>query len=106
MKNYEKGCQVFLKWGVVKRYNFSDSFIEDKKEEFNEFVSLWDDIYENTCSTFGGSNIVQNSEDLKTRLVTILDKLFNLNVEIINDWDDTTYQNMEDIKEYILRVEE
>lgn len=45
MKKYEKGCLIALKGGLLKSYYFSDEFINDNKNLFNDFCNIWDEIY-------------------------------------------------------------
>lgn len=97
MNNY-----VILKWGSLKAYNFTDEFIEHSKDIVEEFVNIWDEIYENSISAVGGSKELQQKEDLKHRLVIVLEKLFELGVVFQNGWSDTYYNNFEEIKDYIL----
>lgn len=93
---------VLLKWGSLKGYNFEDDFIEKNKKVVEELADVWDKIYNNHCSAFGGSEEVQKSKELKLEIINVLQKLFDLGVPIQNNWDNTYYNNMEDIKNYIL----
>ena len=93
---------VILKWGRLKAYNFSDKFYNKNKEIVEEFVNVWDEIYKNHCSATGGSEEVQKNKELKNKMLNVLEKLFNLGVPIENGWDDTYYNNFNEIKDYIL----
>lgn len=56
----------------------------------------------NDCCVFGATRSNKNNDELKHRLCDILDKLYDLNIEIMNDWDNKTYKNKNDYREYIL----
>lgn len=96
---------IWLKWGSLKAYNFTDEFIEKNKEVVEEFVNVWDKIYENHCSAFGGSEEVHKNKDFKMEIISVLEKLFNLGVIFENGWDDTYYNNFNEIRKYILNFE-
>ena len=97
---------IWLKWGSLKAYNFTDEFIEKNKEIVEKFNNVWDKIYENHCSAFGGSEEVQNNNDLKIEIVNILRELYDLGVIFQNGWDDTYYNNFEEVEDYIIRYKE
>lgn len=92
MKKYEKDCLIVLKGGILKSYQFSDEFVENNKELVIEFANIWDEFYNNDCCVFGASNTHKDNYDLKIKLCNILDKMFDLNIEIMNGWDDKTYK--------------
>lgn len=96
---------VWLKWGSLKGYHFEDDFIEKNKEIVEEFVNIWDEIYENCCSATRGSEVLQSNNVLKTKLLYILERLFNLGVVFQNDWDDTYYNSFNDIRDYIMNYD-
>lgn len=96
---------VWLKWGSLKGYHFEDDFIEKNKEIVEEFVNIWDEIYENCCSATSGSEVLQSNNVLKTKLLYILERLFNLGVVFQNDWDDTYYNSFNDIRDYIMNYD-
>lgn len=102
MKKYEKDCLIVLKSGILKSYYFSDEFVENNKELVIEFANIWDEFYNNDCCVFGASNTHKNNDDLKIKLCNILDKMFDLNIKIMNGWDDKTYKNKDDYRNYIL----
>ena len=102
MKKYEKDCIIVLKGGILKSYNFSDEFIKTNNELFNEFCSIWDELYEHDCCVYGASEHNKNNNNIKNKLCNILDKMFDLNIKIMNGWDDITYKNKQDYKNYIL----
>lgn len=97
MDNY-----VILKWGSLKAYNFTDEFIKNNKEIIDEFENIWNKIYENHCTATGGSEEVQKNENLKTDMLNVLKKIYNLGVPFENGWDNTYYNSFEEIKKYIL----
>lgn len=101
MKRYEKECLIVLKGGILKSYHFSDEFISKNQTLFNELEKIWDKLYECDCCVFGAVERHKNNDDLKNKLCDILDKFFDLNVEIMNGWDDKTYKNKEDYRNYI-----
>lgn len=97
---------IYLKWGGLKGYNFDSKFMEKNKDIVEEFINIWNEIYENTCSATGGADKLQSNIDLKNRSIDILEKLYNLGVAIYNDWDDTYYNSFEDVKNYIINYGE
>ena len=97
MNNY-----VILKWGSLKAYNFTDKFVENNKEVLEDFVNVWDEIYANHCSATGGSKEVHKNNDLKNKMLNVLEKLYNLGVTFENGYTDEYYNNFNEIKEYIL----
>jgi len=97
MNNY-----VILKWGSLKAYNFTDDFFKENEEIIKEFVNVWDRIYENHCSATGGSEEVKKSEQLRTDMLIVLEKLYDLGVIFENGWSDEYYNNFDEIKDYIL----
>lgn len=101
MKKY-KDCFIVLKSGILKSYWFSDEFIKDNKALFDEFVNIFDEFYSNDCCVFGASNTHKNNDDLKIRLCDILDKMLDLNIEIMNGWDNKIYKNKKSYRDYIL----
>lgn len=96
---------VWLKWGSLKGYHFEDNFIEKNKEIVEEFVNIWDEICENCYSATRGSEVLQSNYVLKTKLLYILERLFNLGVVFQNDWDDTYYNSFNDIRDYIMNYD-
>jgi hypothetical protein len=96
------GNYVLLKWGSLKGYNFTDKFIKEHKEVVEELANVWDRIYERHCSATGGSDEVQKNNQLKLDMLNVIEKIYNLGVTIQNNWDNTIYDNFNDIKEYIL----
>lgn len=100
MNNY-----VLLKWGSLKEYNFNDDFIEINKEIVEEFENVWNKIYEKHCSATGGSKEVQKNSALKNEMLNVLEKIYNLQVPIGNDWTGEYYNNFDDIKDYILNYD-
>lgn len=102
MKKYEKDCLIILKSGILKSYNFSDAFIEKNQNLFKQFETIWDEIYQNDCCVFGASNSHKNNDKLKQNLCDILDQMFDLNVEIMNGWDNKRYKSKEEYRHYIL----
>lgn len=102
MKKYVKDCLIVLKGGILKSYYFSDEFVENNKELVIEFANIWDEFYNNDFCVFGASNTHKDNYDLKIKLCNILDKMFDLNIKIMNGWDNKNYKNKEDYKDYIL----
>lgn len=105
MKKYEKNCYIALKGGLLKSYNFSEEFINKNEQLFNELENIWDEIYSFDCCIFGAIKTNKNNDDLKMRLCNTLDKMYDLNIEIYNDWDNKTYKNKNDYRKYILEYE-
>lgn len=97
MNNY-----VSLKWGSLKAYNFTDEFIEKNKKVVEEFANVWNKIYEHHCSATGGSEEVHKNNDLKDKILNVLEKIYKLGVSIDNDWTGEYYNNFDEIKDYIL----
>ena len=97
---------IYLKWGGLKAYQFDSKFMKKNKELIEDFINLWKEIYENTCSATSGADKLQSNIDLKNRSIDILEKLYNLGVAIYNDWNDTYYNSFEDVKNYIMNYGE
>ena len=97
MNNY-----VILKWGSLKAYNFEEDFFNKNKEVVEEFNKIWEEIYGTCCSATGGSKYLQSKNNLKLKLVSILEQLFDLGVQFENGFTDEYYNNFEEIKDYIL----
>ena len=102
MKKYEKDCIIVLKGGILKSYYFSDEFIKNNNELFNKFCDVWDELYEHDCCVFGASERNKNNNNIKTKLCNILDKMFDLNIKIMDGFDNKIYKNKQDYKNYIL----
>ena len=96
IKKYEKDCIVVLKSGILKSYNFSDDFVKNNEQLFNDFCNIWDEIYSFDCCVWGATERNKNNDNLKERLCNILDNLFELNIKIYNGWDNKTYKNKKD----------
>lgn len=97
MSNY-----IILKWGSLKAYNFTDKFVKENEEIVKEFDNIWDEIYNNCCSETSGSKNLQSKEELKQRLVNVLEKYFELGVVFQNGFTDEYYNNFNEIKDYIM----
>lgn len=93
---------IILKWGSLKAYHFSDKFLEKNKTICEEFVNVWNEIYKNHCSATGGSEEVQKNKELKSKMLNVLEKLYNLGIPFENGFTDEYYNSFEDIKEYIV----
>lgn len=97
MNNY-----IILKWGSLKAYNFTEEFVKENGEIVKEFNNIWDEIYSNCCSATSGSENLQSKEELKQRLVNVLEKCFELGVVFQNGFTDEYYNNFNEIKDYIM----
>lgn len=97
MNNY-----IILKWGSLKAYNFTEEFVKENEEIVKEFNNIWDEIYSNCCSATSGSKNLQSKEELKQRLVNVLEKCFELGVVFQNGWSDEYYNNFNEIEDYIM----
>ena len=97
MSNY-----IILKWGSLKAYNFTNEFVKENVEIVKEFYNIWDEIYNNCCSATSGSKNLQSKEELKQRLVNVLEKCFELGVIFQNGFTDEYYNNFNEIKDYIM----
>lgn len=98
MDNY-----IILKWGSLKAYNFSNEFVSKNTRFVKEFENIWDEIYNTPrCSTMSGSEYLHQNKELKTKLVGILEKFYDLGVPFQNGFTDEYYNNFQDIKDYIL----
>ena len=97
---------IYLKFGTLKSYYFDESFVEKHKKEVENLDNVWNRIYENSCSTFGGSQETRKNKELKQDIVKVLKSLFDLGVVFENGFDDTYYNSFEEIKDYILNYGE
>lgn len=93
---------IILKWGSLKAYEFTDDFIKENEEIVKEFNDIWNTIYSERISAIYGSEYLQSKEDLKIRLVNVLEKLFELGVVFQNGFTDEYYNNFNEIKDYIM----
>ena len=101
MNNY-----VILKWGSLKAYNFNEDFVKEHKELVNEFEDIWNRIYENHCTAWGGSEEVQKDTTLKQDMLNVLYKVYELGVPFQNGFDDTYYNSFNEIENYIMEYGE
>ena len=97
MSNY-----IILKWGSLKAYYFTKEFVKENVEIVKEFNNIWDEVYNNCYSATSGSKNLQSKEELKQRLVNVLEKCFELGVVFQNGWSDEYYNNFNEIKDYIM----
>lgn len=97
MSNY-----IILKWGSLKAYEFSDEFYDKNKEIIEELNGIWDTIYSDKIGAMSGSEYLQSREDLKLRLIEVLEKIYNLGVPFQNGFTDEYYNNFDEIRDYIL----
>ena len=102
MENKYKNCIICLKGGLIKSYWFNDNFIEEHEEIFNELGIIFDEIYKNDCCVYGASETNKDNINLKIKLCDILDKFFDLKIEIMNGWDNKIYKSKESYRKYIL----
>lgn len=93
---------VILKWGSLKAYNFGTNFYNKHKKIVDELEKIWDEIYENNYGAIGGSDKLQNKQDLKIKLINTLEQIYNLGVPFQNGFTDEHYNNFKEIKDYIL----
>lgn len=93
---------IALKGGILKSFYLSDNFIKNHKDLFIQLEKIWDKIYQNDCCVFGATQTHKNNDNLKIELCDILDKFFDLKVEISNNFDNKIYKKKEDFRNYIL----
>lgn len=101
-KKYIKDCYIRLKFGILKSYYFTDEFIENNKELIKELDDVWEDLYKKDICVFGAVETHKENKDIKERIFNIVEKFFNLNIEISNDFTEKTYTSIEQIKEYLI----
>lgn len=97
MENY-----IIIKSGILKAYEFNENFIENNNELFNQFVNVWDELYNNNCCVWGAYETHKDNKEIKQKIVDVLEKMYNLGIQIENGFTDEVYNNFEDIKDYIL----
>lgn len=93
---------IILKWGSLKAYEFSDEFVKENEEIVKEFNNIWDEIYSNCCSATSGGKNLQSNDELKNKLVDLLEYFYNLGVPFQNGWTDEYFNNFNEIKDYIM----
>ena len=93
---------IVLKWNSLKGYNFSDEFYNKYKNECDEFIKLYNEYFENSCSCFGANEQNKNNKDLKIKICESVCKLFNLGVQVENNWDDSIFSYENDIRKYLM----
>ena len=82
----ENNDYLHLKWGTLKGWCFKNS--PEAFEAFKEYVSL------------GASySAMEDNERQKELILIMIDKV---NGPVSNDWDDITYENLQDAKDYII----
>ncbi len=96
------GNCILLKWGSLKGWWFTDTFVEENKELVEELSNIWDEIYDKSSGAIFGSEKVQKDNELKARLIDLLKKFYDLGVVFQNNFTDEHYNNFEEIKDYIL----
>ena len=97
------GNYIILKWGSLKAYNFTDEFVEKNKKAIKGLNDIWDEIYNNRCGAMSGSDYLQSRDDLKNKLVDILETLYELGVPFQNGWTDEYFDSFDEIKDYIIK---
>lgn len=97
MNNY-----IILKWGSLKAYNFTEEFVKENEEIVKELNDIWDIIYSERLGAMSGSEYLQSKEELKQRLVNVLEKFFEFGVVFQNGFTDEYYNNFNEIKDYIM----
>lgn len=102
MKKYVKDCYIILKGGILKSYYFSEDFLKNNKNLFEQLENIWDELYKNDCCVYGATESNKNNDALKIKLCDILDQFYDLNIEISNGWDNKIYKNKNDYRNYIL----
>ena len=93
---------IIIKSGILKAYDFTDDFIKNNKSVFDEFLNIWDNLYNNNCCVWGAYETHKDNKELKNKIVNTLEKMYNLGVTIENGFTDEVYNNFDDIKNYIL----
>lgn len=96
MNNY-----IGLKWNGLKSYNFNNDFMDKNKKECERFINLWDEYFECSASCWGAEKHNENKNDLKVKICDSVIELFNLGVSVQNQWDDTFFNNENDIRKYL-----
>lgn len=104
-KKYIKDCYIRLKYGILKSYYFTDEFIKENEQLIKELDEVWEDLYKQDICVFGAVETHKENKDIKERIFNIVEKFFNLNIEITNDFTEETYKTIEDIRKYLLEVE-
>lgn len=93
---------IILKWGSLKAYEFSDEFLEKHKNLVEELNNIWNSIYSNNSGAMSGSQYLQSNDELKNKLVDLLEYFYNLGVPFQNGWTDEYFNNYQEIRDYIL----
>ncbi len=93
---------IIVKSGILKAYEFSEDFINKNNDVFNQFVNIWDELYNGYLCVWGAYENYKNNHELKQKIVDILEKMYNLGIQIENGFTDEVYNNFEDVKDYIL----
>lgn len=101
MKKY-KNCYIVLKGGIIKGYWFTNKFINENNILFKKLENIYDAFYKNDCCVYGAVRSNKNNDNLKIKLCKILDKFYDLDVEITNGFDNKIYKNKNDYKNHIL----
>jgi len=93
---------IIIKSGILKAYDFSEEFINKNNDVFNQFVNIWDELYSGSCCVWGACEKNKDNNTIKQKIVDILEKMYNLGIQIENGFTDEVYNNFEDVKDYIL----
>lgn len=93
---------IYLKWGSLKGWWFTDQFVEENKKIVEELSAIWDEIYNNNNGAIVGSEKVQKDDNLKQKLINILEKFYNVGVAFQNNFTDEYYNSFDEIKDYLL----
>ena len=96
-KNY-----IGLKFGMIKCWNFEETFYKDNKSLVDDFNNLYDEMYSGCASVLHASEKNKSNIDIKTRLCDLLDKFFDCGVQIFNDLDNKTYKTKKSYRKYLL----
>lgn len=96
-KNY-----IGLKFGNIKCWHFEENFCKDNKSLVDNLNNLYDEMYSGCLCVFHASEKNKGNIDIKTRLCDLLDKFFDLGVEIYNDFDNKRYKTKKSYRKYLL----
>lgn len=97
MNNY-----VGLKFGNIKCWNFEKEFCDNNRKLIDELNEIDERMSKDCVDMFSKSNKNKDNVDIKIELVKVLEKLFDLNVEIYNAFDNKTYKTKKSFSNYIL----
>ena len=93
---------IWLKWGSIMGFDFSEEFVNKNKGLVKDFNNLFNELYEEKYIGITGKQTEPGNSDLKEKIVKILKKMYDLGVIISNDFDMKNYSNFEDIEDYIM----